>query len=602
MDLLQNFWNLLTSKGYERRLITALHDATTYEEWLDAAVEYDDLRDPYNWRMNPIDKYYDYRHLEERRNELYRLRRNGNPIALASYLRHGLMRNLFNVTKLQLFDKTYAYTKTSIQAYIAESVEAIRYIAESAVSNHSGGGRFTAQEKLDLLHDSRGTYGSTALLLQGGSLFGMCHLGVVKALNEHQILPKVIVGTATGALIAALICIHTSEELPDYLRGQNINLSAFAASSKRKREQFEADSEDYVRPPPISNLHNWFEILQRRVNRVARNGFLLDPALLGECIRANVGDLTFAEAYERTGRILNIMITPPSEEVPSLLNYLTAPNMLIRSAAMASHITSADSMNALSIELLIKDKNGVIRAKEIAPSGSDENSRRPPSVTDRRTPLARLKQQFNVDHFIISQARPYVAPFISPSLPYERRNKPVFIKLVRWPLNFAKFDIAAALKQGLLLADIAGFLPSSLKRVLNDETIQGDFIKLVPEVQVYDWWRLLKNPTKQDLEFWIMRGERSVWPSLCALKVRCAIEVALDQAYERVRRRRPSEDSVLSSSQDKTAMHAPALRLSSGPLQDDDLFNEDETRKRKTPRLLTQGDDISDITKEEIYD
>lgn len=589
----QNTWTLLTSKTEERRLLGILQSATNYEEWWDAAVAFDDLRDPYNWRMNPIDKYYDYRHLEERRNELYRLRRNGNPIALASYLRHGLMRNLFNVTKLKLYDKTYAFTKTSIQAYIAESVEAIRYIAESAVSPHSGTGRFTAQEKLDLLHDSRSTYGSTGLLLQGGSLFGMCHLGVVKALNEHHILPKVIVGTATGALIAALVCIHTSEELPEFLQGDRFDLSAFSAASSKKREMTEATLADYGRPPPMTQVHNWFEIFQRRMHRLFRQGFLLDPAVLEAAMKSNLGDITFAEAYERTGRILNIIITPPTEEIPSLLNYLTAPNMLIRSAAMASHITTFESFVELNIELLVKDQSGEIRAMDVGPSGIGSRVRQPPSVTARRTPLARLKQQFNVDHFIVSQARPYIAPFSSPSLPYERRRKPAFINVVRWPLKIARFDVTAAVKQGLLMTDIMGFLPESLKRVLSDETIQGDFLKLVPEVQVYDWWRLLKNPTRDEIDFWIMRGERSVWPSLCALKVRCAIEVALDQAYERVRRRRPDEVTTVTNGDEIPA--TPSLRLDSGPLQDRDLFNEDESRKRKTPKLLMQGDEIDDF-------
>ncbi len=40
------------------------------------------------------------------------------------------------------------------------------------------------------------------------------------------------------------------------------------------------------------------------------------------------------EAYDRTGRIVNITITPTvdSKEAPRLLNYLTAPNV-VRAAA-----------------------------------------------------------------------------------------------------------------------------------------------------------------------------------------------------------------------------------------------------------------------------
>jgi TAG lipase / lysophosphatidylethanolamine acyltransferase len=51
-----------------------------------------------------------------------------------------------------------------------------------------------------------------------GSTTGLYHIGVVKALHERDLLPRIISGTAVGALIAALICIHTDEELPVNLK------------------------------------------------------------------------------------------------------------------------------------------------------------------------------------------------------------------------------------------------------------------------------------------------------------------------------------------------------------------------------------------------
>lgn len=45
-------------------------------------------------------------------------------------------------------------------------------------------------------------------------LVGLYHIGVVKALNQHGLLPRIISGTGVGGLIAALICIHTDDELP----------------------------------------------------------------------------------------------------------------------------------------------------------------------------------------------------------------------------------------------------------------------------------------------------------------------------------------------------------------------------------------------------
>jgi hypothetical protein len=51
----------------------------------------------------------------------------------------------------------------------------------------------------------------------------------------------------------------------------------------------------------------------------------------------NVGHYTFQEAFDRTGRIINITVAPVNNfDPPRLLNYLTAPHVCIWSAAVAS--------------------------------------------------------------------------------------------------------------------------------------------------------------------------------------------------------------------------------------------------------------------------
>lgn len=55
----------------------------------------------------------------------------------------------------------------------------------------------------------------------------------------------------------------------------------------------------------------------------------MDMKVLQECVRTNVGDLTFEEAYVRSKRVLNISVSSSrTQEVPQLLNYLTAPNVV----------------------------------------------------------------------------------------------------------------------------------------------------------------------------------------------------------------------------------------------------------------------------------
>lgn len=86
--------------------------------------------------------------------------------------------------------------------------------------------------------------------------------------------------------------------------------------------------------------------------------------------------------------------------------------------------------------------------------------------------------------------------------------------------------------------DSLGLLPSATRRFLIDEHVPGASLTLVPELGIGDFGRLLESPTKEMLQYWVLRGERSVWPAVDALKVRCAVEVELDRGYQFVRRRK----------------------------------------------------------------
>ena len=65
------------------------------------------------------------------------------------------------------------------------------------------------------------------------------------------------------------------------------------------------------------------------------------------------------EAFDRTGRIINITVSPnDAHRPPRLLNYLTAPHVLVWSAATAS---SAVPGVFRPQALLVKDLDGSIR-------------------------------------------------------------------------------------------------------------------------------------------------------------------------------------------------------------------------------------------------
>jgi len=71
----------------------------------------------------------------------------------------------------------------------------------------------TPTEKYKFFKIAGAQYGQTALCLSGGAAFGYYHLGVAKSLFENGCLPRVITGTSSGSLIAAMIAVRTDEEL-----------------------------------------------------------------------------------------------------------------------------------------------------------------------------------------------------------------------------------------------------------------------------------------------------------------------------------------------------------------------------------------------------
>ena len=274
-------------------------------------------------RQNPTSKYYDYRLIHERLQSIIVAREEGDVLQLVNLLRSGLVRNLGNISTPRLFNRAFAGTKLLIEDYITEVAQAIADVTKLPTSPGSDGNNvvpgFSSQAKLDLLHDTRQAFGRSTLVLQGGAIFGLCHLGVVKALFARGLLPRIITGTATGALIAALVGIHTEDELPNFLSGDSIDLSAFAVKSFAHE----------VGQSNAASFDGWWDTLTRRVRRFFREGYFLDVTVLEECVRANVGDLTFEEAYNRTKRVLNITVaTTGRGGVPNLLNYLTAPNVV----------------------------------------------------------------------------------------------------------------------------------------------------------------------------------------------------------------------------------------------------------------------------------
>ena len=311
----------LSAKNPRDAALDSLNTADSFQDWEQSALQLDDLIQADLWRQNAASKYYDYRLINERRRAIIEARENGDVLGLVNLLRSGLVRNLGNITTPRLFNRAYAGTKLLIEEYVTQVALAVEFVTAFPTTQPYEP-TWTSQAKLDLLHDTRQAFGRSTLVLQGGAIFGLCHLGVVKALHLRGLLPRIITGTATGALIAALVGIHTEDELLEFLNGDGIDLTAF---TRNRRHGKRSDEKSLLSDAG----HGYTQTLVRRITRFVREGYFLDVNVLEECVRANVGEITFEEAYARTKRVLNITVaTSGRGGIPNLLNYLTAPNVV----------------------------------------------------------------------------------------------------------------------------------------------------------------------------------------------------------------------------------------------------------------------------------
>lgn len=125
-------------------------------------------------------------------------------------------------------------------------------------------------------------YGSSALCLSGGASFGYYHFGVVRAFLDADLMPRVVTGTSAGGLVAALVCTRTDDELKELLV-----------------------------PELADKLTACEDSILVWLRRFIRTGARFDT--LQWARKATFwtrGSMTFREAYERTGRALNVSVVP----------------------------------------------------------------------------------------------------------------------------------------------------------------------------------------------------------------------------------------------------------------------------------------------------
>jgi TAG lipase/steryl ester hydrolase/phospholipase A2/LPA acyltransferase len=409
---------------------------------------------------------------------------------------------------LRLYKYCRVGTKTLIERYISAALGMLDTIVDMCSPANKKNTELDVREVYEQLLSARQAFGRSALLLSGGGTLGMNHIGVLKTLFEARLLPRIISGASAGSIVAAVLCTKTDDEIPQVLRD-------FCYGDL---DVFEKEGEP--------------ENVLKKVLRFCTKGALFDISNLIRVMRQLLGDMTFQEAYNRTRRILNIGVSTASlYELPRLLNYITAPNVMIWSAVATSCSVPFVFSPA---QLLAKDpRTGLEVPWDQSPQRWIDGS------VDNDLPMGRLAEMFNVNHFIVSQVNPHVVPFLerddeiaAPGPETSRFGLSAGPGWLRTVANLAKGE---ALHRMHVLAEL-GVLPTTMSKLRSvlSQRYSGD-ITILPEVSLTQFPRVLSNPTTDFMSRAMLSGETATWPKLSQVRNHCAIELALDVAVQKVR-------------------------------------------------------------------
>lgn len=275
----------------KRSLNKALQKAQSFDEWKDAAANYDKRNGLDRWRRLDETSQYDYVSIRRRLDKLRSLKARRDIRGLLFNLNEGIHGNLGGMGRSGLYGHAKSGTKHLIENYIDEVVNTLEMLAEDE------SGDITLEEKVDFFRRASHCFGRSAFMMSGSGSLLYFHIGVAKALTEADLLPTIISGSSGGSLVGSVIATHTETELVDIFKPE------YFASRLPKNTGQDAMSR-------IETLEYGLEQF--------------------------IPDMTFQEAFEKTGRAINVSVAPvETHQTSRLLNATTSPAVLIRKIGRA---------------------------------------------------------------------------------------------------------------------------------------------------------------------------------------------------------------------------------------------------------------------------
>lgn len=154
---------------------------------------------------------------------------------------------------------------------------------------------------------------NTGLVLSGGGIRGVAHIGAIKALEEYGIYPSHIAGTSAGAVVGALYANGTSwEEMLGFFK--EVELFSFSKYARNKpgfidTEKFFGLFKTYLPEDRFEDLQKPLYVtatdLLRGKLRVFNKGELIRPILASAAVPGVFAPVIIENGYYVDGGVLN---------------------------------------------------------------------------------------------------------------------------------------------------------------------------------------------------------------------------------------------------------------------------------------------------------
>jgi len=432
-----------------RRHQKKMDAATTYDEWENAAIAHDKSTRLTRWKSDDKSDQFDFTSIR-RRLVLYALN-------------EGVHGNIDGMGRAALYRKAKFGTKKLIVDYVDEVSRALEFLASPEADC------IPEKERLDFFRRAQHCNGCSALMMSGAGSLLFFHIGVVKALWQQGLLPDILSGSSGGAIVGSLASTHSDADLERIFDPENLV------------HEIEQDQTLFrhlaALKPKIATADEVRAVLERLIP-----------------------ELTFQEAFERTGRHLNVSIAAAEQHQTSrLLNAITTPNVYVRDAIMAS---AAVPGFFPPVALAAKNDRGKRQAYMPSRKWVDGS-------LSHDLPAKRLSRIYGVNHFIVSQANPHVFPFVTDTAGDQ--------------------DVTSAVLRATrrTLREWINATASILESIINQDYV-GD-INILPDKRLFNPLKLLAHRSTEEIIELIAMGEKSTWPKIEMIRIQTKVSRTLSK-------------------------------------------------------------------------